>query len=133
VAQLDELIGTSRAAGMAVSWEVVGEVEPAAATVGLTLYRILQEALANAARHGSGGAVSVRLVADPARLLLTIHNAVPDIEDDGAVPVDGHGIDGMRRRAAAIGGSVDTGVADGQFVLTAVLPRAATASTPPFV
>jgi signal transduction histidine kinase len=80
-------------------------------------YRILQESLTNAARHGAGAAtVSIHYGAN--ELELTVRNP------RGAAPagVDGHGILGMRERAELLGGSVDTRRAGDAFVVHARLP-----------
>jgi signal transduction histidine kinase len=84
-------------------------------------YRIVQEALTNAARHGAGSA-TVEVVLGRGELDLTIANPIPQ---DGARAADGgggHGVSGMRERAALLGGSLDAGVLDGRFRVHARLP-----------
>lgn len=81
-------------------------------------YRILQEGLTNAARHGAGGA-RIDLRFGEAALELTISNpAVPAIPR----PNGGHGLIGMRERAALLGGSLDAERANGSFCVRAQLP-----------
>ena len=91
--------------------------------VELTAFRIVQEALANARRHAPGAAVDVELhYTDTALRLL--------IRDNGPGPAEppttgGHGLLGMRERAAAVGGHVRTGPANlGGFLVEATLPAA---------
>ena len=96
-----------------------GRRRPLPAGVDRAAYRILQEALTNAARHGDGGA-DVHVAFCERALELTVANQV---RDDGPVPrVDGHGIIGMRERAAQLGGSLEAGARDGRFEVHAQLP-----------
>jgi signal transduction histidine kinase len=87
--------------------------------VELAAYRIVQEALTNARRHAPGAAVDVELHYTGAGLRLSIR-------DNGPGPLDGeggHGLAGMRERAAAVGGELVTGPAPGGgFLVRAVLP-----------
>jgi signal transduction histidine kinase len=81
-------------------------------------YRILQEAVTNAARHGAGSAV-VEIGFGPTSLELTVTNPTGPGSSTGA---DGHGIVGMRERAALLGGSLQAGASDGRFRVQASLP-----------
>jgi len=91
-------------------------------TVDQAAYRILQEALTNAARHGTGSAeLALRL--EPDRLELTIRNAVPP--GPTAAEGGGHGLIGMRERAQLLGGALTTGMQSGTFTVHAVLPTGA--------
>jgi signal transduction histidine kinase len=89
--------------------------------VELAAYRIVQEALTNARRHAPGAAVDVEVAYRADGLLLRIR-------DNGPGPAGatggGHGVSGMRERAAAVGGRLRTGVvgAAGGFVVEATLP-----------
>lgn len=119
------LAENARRAGMAVTVTLPGAdgVPPA---VGLTAYRIVQEALANAARHAPGGAVRIagRVAGD--RLELAVRNgpavagtAPPELPGGGP----GHGLVGMRERAALLGGTLSAGADDGGgYTVAAVLP-----------
>ena len=81
-------------------------------------YRILQEALTNAARHGDGSAsVDIRFGAEA--LELVVSNPVhPSLAPAGR----GHGIVGMRERAVLLGGALEAGASDGVFNVRARLP-----------
>ena len=84
----------------------------------LAAYRVLQEALTNAARHGSGPAtVELRVIDN--ELCLHIDNPVA-----GPSPREprGSGLLGMRERIAAAGGTLDTGIRNGRWVVDAVIP-----------
>jgi signal transduction histidine kinase len=102
--------------------------------VGLTAYRIVQEALTNTMKHGGPGArVTVRVEHGPTALRLVVAddgrgvgNGVNEGEDERRTP--GHGLVGMRERAALFGGSVEAGaVPGGGFQVTASLPWRASA------
>jgi signal transduction histidine kinase len=119
LAAVDTLVERYRQAGHDVSLSVDGTSRPVAPGVDQAAYRILQEALTNAARHGSGSAaVAIRYSPD----LLEI--AVTNPTDPGTAARDGggHGIVGMRERAQLLGGSLDAGMDDGAFRLRARLP-----------
>ncbi|MGH2743747.1 MAG: ATP-binding protein, partial [Thermoleophilaceae bacterium] len=84
-------------------------------------YRILQEALTNAARHGDGSA-DVQLAFGGSELELTVANPVSG--DGPARKADGHGVIGMRERAALLGGSLEVAARNGHFHVHAHLPVA---------
>jgi signal transduction histidine kinase len=92
----------------------------------LVAYRIVQEALTNARRHAPGAAVDVELMYSSDVLRLRIRDNGPGPIEGGSVPgpaTAGHGLLGMRERAATVGGSVHTGAAPGGgFLVEAVLP-----------
>jgi signal transduction histidine kinase len=120
LAALEALLQRHRDAGLEVDAEVAGERRPLSPGVDRGAYRILQEALTNAARHGSGIA-RVELAFGLDALDVTVANPVPQAEP--ARPVGGgHGLIGMRERAAGLGGSLDAGVRDGHFEVHARLP-----------
>jgi signal transduction histidine kinase len=121
VADLEQLYAQVRAAGVDLRVDV--DPAPAAeppASAQLAVYRILQEALTNALRHGSGEVVDVMLAWHPDRVQLSVRNPVAE----PATPGDGrgHGLIGMRERAQLVGGSFTAGVEGDAFVVTATLP-----------
>ncbi len=98
--------------------------------VELAAYRIVQEALTNARRHAPGAAVDVELHYADDALRLRIRDNGPGPRrvrpDAGAPPAGGHGLAGMRERAAAAGGELRTGAAPGGgFLIEATLPAKA--------
>ncbi|EHN73899.1 two-component system sensor kinase [Streptomyces coelicoflavus ZG0656] len=119
--QLAELVSGYRAAGMPVRLESTGTARPLAGGLELSAYRIVEEALTNVLRHS-----------DPTRVTVTLHygrtHLRVTVEDDGGGPRDpdpssaGHGIRGMRERAAVTGGSLDARPTADGFVVTARLP-----------
>ncbi len=91
--------------------------------VELAAYRIVQEALTNSRRHAPGAAVDVELhyAGDALRLLIRDNGPGPS----APAPASGHGLLGMRERAAAVGGQLRTGRAGtGGFLVEATLPTA---------
>jgi signal transduction histidine kinase len=119
LAALETLAERHRAAGLTVDIRVDGRRRSLAPGLDQAAYRILQESLTNAARHGSGRA-EVEIVYDEAQLELTISNPIQAGSDDD--PVQGHGILGMRERAELLGGTVDARFSDGRFRVRAQVP-----------
>ena len=125
LADVPELAATATRAGVPVTLDMPasdGIPEP----VGLAAYRIVQEALANAARHAPGGPVRIAGRVADGRLELAIRNgpAVPGIAPPALPPAGhGHGVVGMRERATLLGGTLAAGRdPDGGYTVTAVLP-----------
>jgi signal transduction histidine kinase len=119
LASLETLLAQHNSGGLDVTLRAAGPPRALAGSVDQAAYRILQEALTNAARHGAGTArVEVVFRADAVEL--TITNPVRA----GALPRPGHGLIGMRERATLIGGSLDAGREDGTFRVHAALPYA---------
>jgi signal transduction histidine kinase len=118
--ELTALVEGLRRAGTPVSYDVVGDLSTLPATAGLTLYRILQEGLTNAARHAAGAEVRVRLEVTSRETVLTVDSAgPPGVRND-----DGVGLHSMRERAAAMGGVVTAGPQAGGWQVRATLPVA---------
>jgi signal transduction histidine kinase len=89
--------------------------------VGLATYRIVQEALTNARRHAPGAAVDVEVRYGDGEVRLVIRDNGPGPQP--AAPAGGHGLPGMRERAAAVGGELRAGAASvGGFLVVARLP-----------
>lgn len=127
--QVPELVAQVRQAGLRVELHEFGDPVEVSGLVGLTAYRILQEALTNVRKHAGGGAAAdVRIRHLPGTLEL-------DVTDDGQVPpgprrpASGRGITGMRERARAVGGTLDAGPRQhGGFRVLARLPVAGAAA-----
>ncbi|MGW6455695.1 sensor histidine kinase [Streptomyces sp. NPDC055078] len=123
--QLNELVDEARdIAASAVRLIVSGAVRPLDPGIELTAYRLVQEGLTNARRHAPGAAVDIRLHYRPDALRLWIRDNGPG---PARSPGDGgHGLVGMRERAAMVGGTLCTGPArGGGFLVEASLPTAA--------
>ena len=118
VAALEGLIDRHRAAGLEVHATVWGDRRPLPPGVDQGAYRILQEALTNAARHGAGD-VQVEVRFDPGTLGVVVTNS---LRSGGSDRNGGHGLVGMRERAALLGGTLAARAADGRFEVRAQLP-----------
>ncbi|MFF1447911.1 histidine kinase [Streptomyces sp. NPDC058274] len=134
--RLEALVANSRRGGLFVRTEIRGAQVPLPPGVELSAYRIVQEALSNALRHAPGSLAEVQLTYFAHGLKVRVVNSrggSPAPPSQGA----GHGLLGMRERAAMLGGSlVATHTTDGGFAVDAYLPGTATTalddnSTPP--
>ncbi|GAA3865754.1 histidine kinase [Saccharothrix violaceirubra] len=123
--------GADDVAGMVESFRATGtpitlrtDFAGLPAAVGLSAYRIVQEALSNCARHAPGGAVTIDLVAHQSELLVSIVNTPgvrPASDTDPHRPR--HGLVGMAERVRVLDGAFDAGPTDdGGFTVTARLP-----------
>ncbi|MEU1643391.1 sensor histidine kinase [Micromonospora zamorensis] len=123
LADLDAMVDAARRAGLPVTLDA-GPVDEGQvpAPVGLAAYRIVQEGLANAARHASGAAVRVTVRAGRSGLEVRVENSPADVRPtaDGG---PGHGLTGMRERATSLGGTFTAGpLPDGGYAVAAELP-----------
>lgn len=126
--RLEGLVAAVEGAGLTVDVRVEGDQRPLPPAMELSAYRILQEALSNALRHAPAAPAAVEVRYEAERLRLRVRNDRPRVP--GANPVvgaAGHGIVGMRERAAMLGGTLSAGpTSDGGYLVEAVLPLAAT-------
>jgi signal transduction histidine kinase len=120
LAALESLTQRHRAAGLDVTTGVHGDRRPLAPSLDRGAYRILQEALTNAARHGDGSA-DVGIAFGPTALEITVANRIR-ADHTARNPRGGHGLVGMRERAALLGGNLHTTAHNGQFRVHARLP-----------
>ncbi|WP_307216953.1 sensor histidine kinase [Microbacterium sp. SORGH_AS_0888] len=120
LADLDDLFAQVQSTGIDLRVEIAPPAPAdAPAAVQLAVYRIVQEALTNALRHGAPGPVHVRLAWHPGELELEVRNARDPIVARGA----GHGIIGMSERAALVGGTLEAAPAGAEaFAVTARIP-----------
>jgi signal transduction histidine kinase len=116
LAALDALLKRHRDAGLDVAVAVEGARRPLKPAVDQAAYRILQEALTNALRHG-GESASVALSYRRDSLELGVSN--PSSREPAAA---GHGIVGMRERASLLGGTIAVESTNGVFRIRALLP-----------
>jgi signal transduction histidine kinase len=122
--RLDELVANGRAAGLTLTAAVTGAPRALPAGVELSAYRIVQEALSNAARHAPRSEARVEIAYRPAGLELRIVNGPPQGRPAPS-PGAGYGVVGMRERAVMLGGELAAGPRpDGGYAVEAVLPVA---------
>jgi signal transduction histidine kinase len=128
LADIAPLAATATAAGVRVNVQWQGERRPLPTDVELAAYRIIQESVTNVIRHA--GTSSCQVLIDSQEDELTI-----DVTDSGHGPGSaagsGHGLAGMRERAALLGGDLTAGPRpEGGFRVTARLPVPVKAATP---
>jgi signal transduction histidine kinase len=127
MAQIDGLFDQVRATGLTAGLTVMGT--PAAMPPGaeLTVYRIVQEALTNTLKHAAGPTrVSVTIAYLPGSVTVDVHDDGARRDGRAQAWTAGHGLTGMRERAAVYGGAVSAGPdPDGGWRIHARLPMTA--------
>ena len=123
--QVASLAEGVRRAGVPVALDVDAGGAPLPASVDMTAYRVVQEALTNVVRHAPGAAASVTVTRRPDALVVAVEDdgrAVGAAGRDGRQGA-GHGLAGMRERVRAAGGKLETGpLPTGGFAVRATLP-----------
>jgi signal transduction histidine kinase len=122
LAAIDDLLSGLADSAVQVQLTVSGAPRPLPSGIDLSAYRIVEESLANVIRHAAARSAEVTLAWEPRALRIVV-------ADDGRGPVDrpasaaGHGLVGMRERAALVGGMLTTAARPGGgFVVAATLP-----------
>lgn len=105
--QLAALVETVHTAGAPVTYAETGDVAGLPKTIGIVLYRILQEALTNAVRHAPGVPTTVRLTTNGTHVVMSVDTAPVRASRSGEA--GGTGLVSMRERAEAIGGTCIAG------------------------
>ncbi|MCU1686059.1 MAG: Two-component system sensor kinase [Amycolatopsis sp.] len=140
LARLDSLVESFAQAGLHVELTTSGRVRHSSGAVDLAAYRIIQESLTNAHKHGDGTGASVCVHHLPNELQIVVSNHVfydakPGTHNgpkngshngpkSGAEPSTGHGLLGMHERAVSVGGTLRASTQpDGDFRVDVVLPR----------
>lgn len=111
LAEAGRLIEDSRRSGIEVAWSTTGAPWPLTPGADLAAYRVLQEALTNAGRHGTGR-TNVAFTFDESGFTLDVLNERRrnGIGDSAAPPYrERHGLVGMRERVASVGGELTAG------------------------
>ena len=132
---LGSLAAMVRGAGTPVLVDLTGDATALPPVASLTAYRIVQEALTNVIRHAPGAEATVRVGIGPAGVRIEVTDSgragtgrTPQAAGPAATG-EGHGIAGMRERAAIFGGTVDAGALPrGGFRVAALLPVAPAAA-----
>ncbi|MDQ3978712.1 MAG: sensor histidine kinase [Actinomycetota bacterium] len=125
VGEVEGLVESVRRAGLAVEVSVEGERRPLPAGVGLSAYRIVQEALTNVLKHAHARRAEVRLVYGERDLVVEVSDDGTASPGNGSGPGEGHGLIGMRERVSVYGGQLRAGPRpEGGFAVKARLPLA---------
>lgn len=122
---VDGLVRRARASGLMVSCNFIGECEDLAEGSADAAYRLVQEAVTNAIKHASGAPIDITIEGHMATVSVDVVNGpargTPSVLAGAG---GGHGLAGMRERAARCGGTFDAGpTAQGGWHVTAHLPR----------
>jgi signal transduction histidine kinase len=125
--RVGDLVDGARAAGLPVDLRVRGEPGRLPGSSDLAAYRIVQEALTNTLRHAGQAHATVLLDWREDALVIDVRDTGSGRGgDDAAAPSSGHGLAGMRERAALAGGTLEAGPAHGGgFRVRARIPRSA--------
>lgn len=121
-ADVNQLLDEHRRAGMQLAGDLPAALVDVDGAVGLATFRVVQEALTNAARHAAGRPVTLDVAVDPDAVRVTVDNALDGTGGDDAGP--GMGIVGMRERVRQLDGQLDAGPRDGRWRVAATIPRA---------
>jgi signal transduction histidine kinase len=129
IEEIPALVAATRANGLDVTLDVTGEPVKADPSLARTAFRVVQEGLSNAMRHGgSSPKVAVTVEWSPETVVIGVRNSFGGApEKDGipgaeALPSGGFGIVGLRERVVVLGGSLEAGDSGGGYLLRASLP-----------
>jgi signal transduction histidine kinase len=125
LAQVPAVVRTMERAGLRTTWRVAGEAYALSEPADLTAYRVVQESLTNALKHGTG---SADLTLDYRRdvVVVQVRNPVP--ADAASSASGGHGLVGMRERVASVDGRLSAGRGpDDEFTVRVEIPRGSAA------
>ncbi len=108
IADLEALVDAVRQAGREVRYQVLGEAPPLPASVEMTVFRVVQEALTNSVRYAGDSPIDVQVIYSPAAITVFVDDEGPS---GSAAPSagSGHGLVGMQERLAAVGGTLEAG------------------------
>ncbi|TLH81328.1 two-component sensor histidine kinase [Mycolicibacterium cosmeticum] len=121
ITDLPELFAATQRAGVQLTWQIDGPTVLVGELIGATAYRIVQECLANAARHAPGSPVAAEVSITVDGVGIEVRNR-PASTAPWPAPSPGLGITGMRERAGAVGGIVAVHADDDEFVVWSYLP-----------
>ncbi len=120
ISDLEALVEAVRQAGRKVSYDTLGDPPSLPASVEMTVYRVVQEALTNAVRYAGDAPIDIQVIFSPTAITVFV-------DDEGTGPASsaaksaaaaaaghgtgggGHGLLGMQERLAAVGGTLDAG------------------------
>lgn len=122
--RLDELIARFREVGLTANLRTEGDLSALTGATGLVAYRVVQEALTNAHKHGADHRAHVLITVADDQATIVVTNPVPS--STAPRPADsggnGHGLLGLRERVASVRGTVTPGLAPGGYRVAVSLP-----------
>lgn len=114
------LVEDFKGAGLEVTLRITGSTRRVSAAVGLAMYRIAQESLANVAKHAPDSKSTVTLDVSAKAVRLAVNNRLPAVVAATQSP-EGRGLRGMRQRVEILGGAIEVGpTGDGWSVCTEI-------------
>jgi signal transduction histidine kinase len=124
LSRLDELVGRFADTGLSVTVRVEGDIARLPRAVDLVAYRVIQEGLTNAHKHGVEHRAHVLIAVGEREVEVAITNPAAITVADGAAQrrEGGRGLVGLRERVASVRGSVETGLSPGGYRIAAILP-----------
>jgi signal transduction histidine kinase len=121
VDDISDLVDDFARAGLQIDFGVDGPFDRVSAAVGLALYRITQESLANIAKHSPDSHSTVSLAISRTAATLTVANRLP-VAVAAAAASEGRGVRGMRQRVQLLGGTIGIGPSEDGWQVRAVVP-----------
>jgi signal transduction histidine kinase len=131
IGDIRDLIDDFVQAGLHVTLLTKGETDQVSAAVGLALYRIAQESLANIAKHAPASKATVHLAISRSAASLSVTNELPVSVGAVTHSADGRGLAGMRQRVQLLGGVIDAGPCRDGWSVRAEIPLVADEPAPP--
>jgi signal transduction histidine kinase len=122
IADIPALVEDFVSAGLPVTLHTAGRQERVSAAVGLALYRIAQESLANIAKHAMASKTDVALSVSPSHASLSVVNDIPVTVPATSSSQRGRGLPGMRQRVELLGGILDAGPCEQGWSVRAEIP-----------
>lgn len=118
---LASLVDAARFAGADLRFDQTGALGSVPGVLSRELYRLCQEAITNALRHGGADTtITMELHVEQARVRLSVRNPVPVRRP--ARPGGGRGVRSMDERVRLLGGAMEAGMRDGEWCLTVTIP-----------
>lgn len=122
LADLEQLLADSRAAGMELDTAVTGDFDRLPRVVSREAYRIVQECLTNALRHAAEAPVTLRVAVTDGRLDIDVRNPVTRHTTAARPTGGGRGLSGINERATILGGRMTASDDDGQWRVRVQVP-----------
>lgn len=121
-ADICALVESYRKAGASITLDVLGDLAAIAPNRSLATFRIVQESLTNAVRHGGGTPIEARIDLLEGQARITVRNAAAMRPPHDTGTSKGTGIAAMCERASALGGRVTAGPHENGWLVEAVIP-----------
>ena len=112
ISDIQSLVDSVRQAGRTIHFQTLGDTHQLPASVEMTVYRVVQEALTNAVRYAGDTAVDIQLIFAPTSVTVFVDDDGPGANAasrHAGGAGSGHGLAGMRERLTAVGGTLEAG------------------------